>query len=198
MAQGTPPKIVVVNGYAVLQPVNPTKTYSSLGTVGDATIGGTLSIPGITGTGAIGGTLTTTGLLTATSGIMLGTSPSVLSNYTEASITGDWTGGIDVPGYTIRMTRIGRMVYINMYTEVGGFPAGGADLIRFNTALPVAFRPSVARVCYCSVQENGAILMGLITIGTDGIITGGIGITSTPFNNLGLNALGFPAIEYSI
>ena len=163
MAQGSPVKIFVVDGYAEMSPANPVVPQSPLSVTGNATVGSLTTV----GNTTLNGTLVNTGVITATGGLSLGV--SVLSNYDESqSLAGSWTGAL-IGAQTLTLTRLGNMIYIEslaVFTSVAT-----ATFATYSLPLPVGFRPSVTRRAPVALESGAVRPFGTIVFATDGTMT---------------------------
>lgn len=114
-------------------------------------------------------------------GQLAGTGSSGLINYyyeddtTLASCTFQGNlGGSASAGVAIKVTRVGRLVTLDIPTMNGVVPTSSSTLLQSNTALPTWARPAAQKVANTISYNNGAYVtttIGIVTISTGGTLS---------------------------
>lgn len=135
------------------------------------------------------GTATVTGLATVGSLIFSGISQTALSYY-EEDITGSTNISMSTPAgganqnLPVKFTRIGKIVTM----QSAGLSVTSTSAAKFVAAagqIPSKFRPSSNLAYIDDVGDNSLAVIGLISIGSDGSMTVGVGAANANFTNTG-------------
>ncbi len=161
------------------------------------------SNPGILSTGAqlIGGSKEFIASIISDGGIVFGASPSVLSNYEEAThSTTFFNNTITTTAISITLIRIGKIVNVRIGTEnTSGAQASPASSFTATSAVPAQFRPASGDFStYWPVNINGTEARGEFYIDNTGVIQIFADVdNSAPFGNTS-NIIETSAVTYNI
>lgn len=110
-------------------------------------------------------------------------------------------GGSASAGVAVRITRIGRVVFVEVPTMTNITPTTSSTSLIANTALPTWARPGVIQSQTTTVFNNGAAVtttLGLVSITTAGIITCFRDTSGTAFTNSATAGWSRVAFSYTV
>jgi hypothetical protein len=112
----------------------------------------------------------------------------------NGTFTATLTACTTSPTGTIRYNKIGRVVYLSIPQIGGTSNATSATL----TGAPGGIAPARSQVHLGIVKDNGTVAIGVLTIGTDGVITMKNAVTSGNFTSSAAKGIEAQVIAYPL
>ncbi len=112
---------------------------------------------------------------------------------TTGTYTGTFTGTDTDPTLTVRWSLVGAQVAL----YIPQTSATSDDTAFTITGMSAGIRPTRAQTVLCRVQDNGTVSIGIVSIGTDGTLTFGLGVIGAVFTNTGTKGVELQTLVYS-
>jgi hypothetical protein len=112
---------------------------------------------------------------------------------TTGTYTAAFTGTTTDPAPTIRWSLVG--AHVDLYIPQSSATSNATSFTI--TGMPAGVRPARAQTMLCRVQDNGTVSIGIVSIGTDGTLTFGLGVTGAVFTNTGTKGVELQTLGYS-